>query len=290
MRVRLECLECIVRQARTTAERCTPDAELRARIVKETMRRVSADALDRSPAEHSLAAYTVAAELSGVPDPFLADKDEQNAHALAMCEELRARIACAADPLHTAAKMSVAGNVVDLGVGLAFDVRREIEKVLSGELAVDHFARFAAELAAARTLLVLCDNCGEIVFDKLFIEAIRARAPGLHVTAVVKGAPIINDATLREAAAVGLGDAAEVVSTGCACIGAPPRDVDPHVVELLRSCDIVVSKGQGNFETVSDLPRATYFLLKAKCPCVADELGVRFGDVVFMRREGTGTW
>jgi damage-control phosphatase, subfamily I len=290
MKIRLDCIECIVRQARMTAERSTADPALRLRIVTETMRRVLAAPLVRSPAEHSLAAYATAAELSGVADPFLASKDEQNAHALAMYDELRDRVARAADGLRTAAKLAVAGNVVDLGIGLAFDVRAEIEKVLAGELAIDDFAAFARELGAARTLLYLCDNCGEIVFDKLFIAAMRARFPALRVTAVVKGAPIINDATLREADRVGLAEAAEVVSTGCACIGAPLRDIDPRIAERMRASDLVVSKGQGNFETASDLPRPIYFLLKAKCPCVADELGVRFGDVVFMRHEGQGSW
>ena len=284
MRARLDCVECIVRQARRTAELCTPDPALRLAIVKETMRRLCADPFDRSPAEHSLAAYAAAAELSGVSDPFRESKAEQNATALAMYPRLRARAAGSPDPLLTAAKLAIAGNVVDLGVGLAFDLNEEIAKVLDGVLAVDHFARFEEELAAARTLLFLCDNCGEIVFDRIFIEAMRARFPELRVFAAVKGAPIINDATLEDAAAVGLAEAAEVVSTGCACIGAPRGAIAPRLAELLDSCDLVIAKGQGNFETAGDPPRPMYFLLKAKCPCVAEELGVRFGDVVFMRR------
>lgn len=284
MRFRLECIECIVRQARRTAERCTSDPACRLAIIKETMRRLCADPLDRSPAEHSLAAYTAAMELSGAADPFRESKREQNAAALAMYPALRARVAGSPDPLRIAAKLAVAGNVVDLGVGLAFDVREEVEKVLDGALAVDHFAHFREELASARTLLFLCDNCGEIVFDKLFIETMRARLPALRVFAAVKGAPIINDATLDDAAAAGLAEAAEVVSTGCACIGAPRGVVAPPLAGLLDSCDLIIAKGQGNFETAGGPPRPMYFLLKAKCPCVAEELGVRFGDVVFMRR------
>ncbi len=284
MRFRLECIECIVRQARRTAERCTSDPARRLAIIKETMRRLCADTLDRSPAEHSLVAYAAAMELSGAADPFRESKAEQNAIALDMYPALRERVMRSPDPLRTAAKLSVAGNVIDLGVALTFDVRDEVEKVLRGTLAVDHFARFGEELASARTLLFLCDNCGEIVFDKLFIETMRAHLPALRVFAVVKGAPIINDATLDDAAAVGLAEAAEVVSTGCACIGAPRGVVGPRVAELLDSCDLVIAKGQGNFETSGGPPRPMYFLLKAKCPCVAEELGVRFGDVVFMRR------
>ena len=284
------CLECVVKQARTAAEFSTTDPRLRERIVKEAMRRLAADSLDRSPAECSMPAYEAAAELSGVSDPFAQQKRSHNELIVAMYDELRDVVRSSPDPLHTAAKLAVAGNVIDLGVVGRFDIRQEIGEVLAGAFAIDHFERFRRELERAATLVALCDNAGEIVFDKLFLETLRDARPSLDVVAVVKSGPIINDATAEDADAVGLSEVARVVASGSAVIGTPYRSVSDEVRRLLRESDLVVSKGQGNFETASSFPRSVYFMLKAKCSCVAEELGVGFGDVVFLHRSGSGGW
>jgi uncharacterized protein with ATP-grasp and redox domains len=260
------------------------------RILKEVMRRLIDDPLTASPAEVSQAAYDVAMELSGVADPYREEKARYNEFALGMYGELKERVRRAGDPLRTAAKLAVAGNVIDLGIGIAFDVRQEIERVVGGDFAVDHFERFRRELREAGTLLYLCDNAGEILFDRIFLEEIVAVRPALAVTAVVKSGPIINDATLEDAEAVGLAGRVRVIPCGAAVIGTPYRRVNEEVRGLLRSCDLVVGKGQGNFETTSGFPRPLYSILKAKCPCVADELGVEHGDVAFVRRTGAEGW
>ncbi len=290
MKLRIECLECVVKQARTTARRCTDDVRLQQRILQEVMRRLSTDTLDRSPAEHSMPAYEVASELSGVADPYEEEKRRYNELAIGLYPELKERIRRSDDSLRTAAKLAVAGNVIDLGIGISFDIEQEIAQVLAGTFAVDHFNRFREELPQARSLLYLCDNAGEIVFDRLFMEELVATYPSLDVIAVVKGGPVINDATLADAEFVGLTGVVRVISCGFAVVGVPYGRVTEEVRQLLRSSDLVVGKGQGNFETTSDYPRPIYSILKAKCPCVADELTVEFGDVVFFRHVGEGPW
>ena len=228
--------------------------------------------------------------LTGAADPFAQSKREQNQAALEAYPSLKDIVARADDPLHTAAKLAAAGNIIDLGTMAGFDVGAEVSRVLAGSFAVDHYTVFRRELAAAPSLLYLCDNCGEVVFDRLFLETIHALYPQVALTAVVKSGPIINDATLRDARDVALDRAARVVASGGALIGTPYREVSPEVRELLRTSAIVIAKGQGNFETSSALPRTMYFILKAKCPCVASELSVDFGDVVFLRHEGSGAW
>lgn len=286
MKIKTNCLECIIRQTRKVAERCTRDPDRVMAILQETMRQLAAEKLDRSPAFHTNTPYHTATAMTGVADPFAEDKRHQNALVLAMADDLRGLIRGSGDPLRTAAKLAVAGNVIDLGIIQDFNLRHEIDKVLREDFARNDYDSFASELPNAKTLLYLCDNAGEIVCDRLFMEALRSHHPDLSICAVIKSGPIINDAMAEDAETVGLHDVARVIPCGGPYCGTPYSLVTQEVRNLLDSADLVISKGQGNFETLSDIPRPIYFMLKAKCPSVAEELGIQYGEVVFLKKTG----
>jgi hypothetical protein len=289
MKARVGCIPCFVKQGLSAARLSTQDPAAQQRALDEVLRRIQGLSLESSPALLSQIVYAAVREVTGVADPFAEAKRRTNRLALELLPELRRRIAASPDPLHAAIKVALTGNVVDLGIGgHAFDLERDIAQGLDADLAVDDYPAFRAALKGRRTsarsagprLLYVCDNSGEIAFDRLLIERLGARC---EVTASVKSRPIINDATMEDAEAVGLPAVARVIETGSDDIGVNWERCSREFTEAFRAADLVLAKGQGNFETLDETPGEIFFLLKAKCPEVAAELGVSEGAQVFLR-------
>ncbi|HQH71424.1 MAG TPA: ARMT1-like domain-containing protein, partial [bacterium] len=199
--------------------------------------------------------------------------------------ELKAMIDTAPDPLITAARLAIAGNVIDMGVNgtvTETDVRRSIQHALEEPFTGDS-AGFQQAIVQARDILYLADNAGEIVFDRLLIEQLP---PG-RVTVAVRGAPILNDATLTDARAVGLHEIAEIIDNGSDAPGTVLEDCSPEFNRRFAAAGLILAKGQGNFETLNDESRGIFFLFKAKCPVIAAHAGVPVGAQVCMDGGGS---
>jgi uncharacterized protein with ATP-grasp and redox domains len=283
LKASINCLACVVKQGTRTAQLCTDDPVIQQKVVDEVMKRLQGAALDITPARLSDVAYAVAREVTGVADPFAAAKRETNRQALELLPELRERIAASDDPLHAAVKVALIGNAIDLGIGHQFDLERDVDQVLKGGLTVDDYEVFGRLLKDCRKLLYLCDNSGEIAFDRLLIELLKDRC---EVVASVKSGPIINDATRQDAEEVGLTDVVPVIETGSDQVGVDWDTTSREFAEAFHAADLILAKGQGNFETLDGGAQEIFFLLKAKCPEVARELGVNEGDTVFVRGRG----
>ncbi len=283
MKARFSCIPCFVKQAMNAIRLSTDDPALRQRAMDEALARLRGADLSQSPALLSHVVYAVAREVTGVRDPFAEAKRETNAAALALLPALRRRIAAAPDPLRAAVKAALSGNIIDLGIGHRFDIERDVARMMDADLTVDDYGPFCERLAGARRLLYCCDNSGEIAFDTLLIERLRERA---EVTATVKSAPIINDATMADAEAVGLTRLVRVIETGTDYIGVHWEASSEEFRRAFQEADLVLAKGQGNFETLDSRPEEIFFLLKAKCAEVASELGVEEGATVFLRNRG----
>ena len=161
------------------------------------------------------------------------------------------------------------------------NVAEIVTDVLRKGLARDVLTAMRRDLAAARTLLYIGDNAGEIAFDRLLIEAIQREYPAIVITFAVKSGPAMNDATKADADAVGLAEMAALIETGAACLGVPMTDVSPAFAALYQRADMVIAKGHANFETLDEAPRpALYFLLTIKCASVAGILDARVGDSI----------
>jgi uncharacterized protein with ATP-grasp and redox domains len=269
------------RQALNTARVVTDDPGVHLAILQKLARRVADLDLDRTPAILSQPAYELVSEVTGVRDPFAEIKRETNRIALQMLPDLRERITGAADPLDAALHAAVAGNIIDTGIGHEFDIERDVTRMMDEPFAVSALSEFRKELGPGRKLLYLGDNAGEIVFDRLLVEQILQT--GTAVTFTVKSAPIINDATMEDAEAAGMTGMVEVIETGSGDIGVNWENASEELRSAFDAADLVLSKGQGNFESCGESRREIYFLLKAKCELVAQELGVALGDTVFKK-------
>ena len=270
-----------MRQALRAARTATDDPELQRAILDETSKRLPQLDLTDSPASISMVAYEIATEISKNPDPFLKQKQQQNALAQTLEVEMREMIAKSDDPLNTALHLAAAGNVIDLGIFQEheIDLHGAIDQVMHERFAIDHSETLRAALENCTDLLYLLDNAGEIVFDKLLIEVLLQHTP---VTAVVKAGPMINDVTLQDTRDVGLSDLCPVIDNGGAFIGSPLRRVPQDFLDRMAQADVIIGKGQGNYETIDDFDGNVFLILKAKCPIVARHMGVEYGQVALI--------
>jgi len=283
MKARPDCFVCAFKQALNTVRFVTDSEEVHHRLLTAVAVRMAEASLDQTPASLSQPAYELVSAITGVADPYQRLKQASNAEALVLLPQLRELVATAADPLAAAVRVAAAGNVIDLGIGQSFDLDKVCETILSQPLARDATDQLRQELGRGKRLVYLGDNAGEIVFDILLVEQLIAI--GTEVTFTVKSGPVINDATLEDAEQAGMTALVPVIETGSNDIGVNWSNVSTEFKRLYDAADIVISKGHGNFETTNDAAANSYFLLKAKCEVVADELGVQLGDMVFLRRD-----
>lgn len=281
MKTTLDCFPCFIRQALEAARMVTADRVVHEQIIREVLRWTGEMDMDISPPVLGQRIHRRLREITGVEDPYKEAKDQQNRLGLSLLPELRAKIEAASDPLIMAVRLAIAGNVIDMGVNgnvTESDLHRSITHALS-ESFTDEMDDFRQTVAEARNILYLADNAGEIAFDRLLIEQLLPS----RVTVAVRGAPIINDATITDAQTVGLHEITEIIDNGSDAPGTILDDCSPEFTRRIREADLILAKGQGNFETLNDEPLNVYFLFKAKCPIIADHIGLPVGTHVLTR-------
>jgi uncharacterized protein with ATP-grasp and redox domains len=261
------------------SRRASEDPVVQEQIVHEVLGTLAEAELSLPPPVHARLTNRIVREHTGVTDPYLADKQRSNELALRLVGECRGKLAAAGDPLAMAVRLAAAGNIIDFGVHGEVDpaqVEATIEHALDAPLDPDTLARLREQTAKASKILYLADNAGELAFDRLLIE----QFPQGTVTVAVKSAPVLNDALRADAAAVGIPDVARVIENGGDIPGTWLPETSAEFQELLTSADVVISKGQGNFETLTEPPREIFFLLKVKCLMVSRHLEEPIGTVV----------
>lgn len=273
MQTSIDCLPCFVRQALEAAKYVTDDPAIRERVIREVLRLIADTDLSIQPPAVGQVIHRKLRELVGSEDPYRAAKQRANELAIRMLPALRTKVEEASDPLDIAARIAVAGNVIDLGVGRELsseETRTELETAIAKPLVGD-FEQFRQAVNKAERILYLAANAGEIVFDSLLLE----RLPGERVTVAVRGGPIINDATLADAAVAGLSKiVGDVIDNGSDAPGTLLSDTSTTFQYRFEEADLIISKGQGNFECLSNEPwedqnKQIFYLFKVKCSVAA---------------------
>ena len=277
------CVACLLKQAYSNIRLITDDPEEQVAFLRETADHIAQAPLADSPAVYSTPLYHKLSQRYGVEDLYADIKREQNELAQALLPHIEQAVRANPDPLHAAARIAAAGNLIDCGVGVPSDVETRLIAAIDRPWKRDESAAFFRQLdAGASRLLYILDNAGEIVFDTLFIRILKERYPALRIEAAVKQGPILNDALLEDASQARLDRAADrVLTTGSDYIGAPLDRVGPDFLEALEAADLFICKGHGNFETLNERPGG-YLMLTAKCAAVAALLGIAEGDMAFV--------
>ena len=277
MKTYLDCIPCFVRQSLEAARMATDDEDVHKEVLDKVLKDLRENSLDgKKPPDIADRVHYIVRKLTDGTDPYKKMKEKQNERAMYLYPQLKSMISDSNDRLYTAVKLAIAGNIIDLAPGHEINLEDSVKKVLNEELEVDHFGEFKEELENAETIYYLADNAGEIVFDKVLLEELDEK----NIMFFVKGGPIINDAMEEDAEYVGIPELAEIdiVSNGMPGTG-PKRDSD-EFIQRMSQADMVISKGQGNYEALSEVEENIFFLLKAKCPVIAGDIDVDEGSLV----------
>jgi uncharacterized protein with ATP-grasp and redox domains len=217
-------------------------------------------------------------------DPYKEEKRNSNDLVLGMYKDLKERILQSDNPFDTALRLAIAGNIIDFAVSSNFNLQSTVENVLHSDFAIDHSKYLEQAIYKADTVLYLGDNCGEIVFDKLFIETINHS----NVIYAVRGAPVSNDVTLDDALYVKMDTVARVISNGHDAPSTLVNSCSTEFKDMFNKADVIISKGQGNLEgLLNETGKDIYFLLMIKCDVIAECLGVKKGEFVVYKNNKT---
>jgi len=281
MKLNLDCIPCFQRQALQAVRFISDDEELHQKVLREVTKKLLESKWDSTPPELAHEVHKIVKNITKENDPYKEVKKESNVSVLKMYPKLKARVKESKNPLRTAVRLAIAGNIIDFGPLQEFNLEKTIKEVLKKKFAIDDYEKLEEKLESAKTLLFFADNAGEIGFDKLLIETFLEAKKLEKITFVVKGGPIINDATVEDAIYMGFRDLPNIkflaLSNGEAETG--PERSSQIVKSWIKKHDLVISKGQGNYEGLSE-NKGLFFMLMAKCPVIASDLNVKVRDIV----------
>ena len=289
MRTYLDCIPCFYRQALDAARIAGTDEIKQKQIVDKISQLIPDFPLEASPPEMGREIYSLVGKISGVKDPFKEIKENSNKFALKLYPELKQEINNSEDRLLTAVKLSIIGNIIDYGAKNSLDVPKEIDYLFQGNFIINNennsttfkYKQFKKALNKVNNIIYLADNAGEVVFDRLLIEELVEEL-GKEVIYVVKGKPIINDALIEDALFCGINKASKITSSGSDAPGTILKYCSPEFMELYQEAELIISKGQGNYESLSEEDKSIFFLFRAKCPVIAKDVGCKVGDMILI--------
>jgi uncharacterized protein with ATP-grasp and redox domains len=281
LKLNLDCIPCFQRQALQAVRFINDDEKLQEKVLREVVKELLASDWKSTPPELAHKVHSIVKRVTNEKDPYKDVKRESNDLILRMYPELKETVKNSRDPLRTAVRLAIAGNIIDFGVTQEFNLDETIIEVLKKKFAIDDYKKLKENLENAETLLFFVDNAGEIGLDKLLVETLLVTKKLEKIDFVVKGGPIINDATLEDAVYMGLNSLPNseflVISNGE--VGTGPKRSSQTIKRWIHDHDLVISKGQGNYEGLSE-HNGLFFLLMAKCPIVASDIGVEVGDII----------
>ncbi len=278
-----ECIPCLLRQAHQIADLATSDETLKNEIIDDLVSLIPGLSFESSPPETArLIQKKIKKKVLG-RDIYKDIKAKSNQMALKLYPQMKEMIEHSKEKLLTAVEMAIAGNVIDYGAKNTLNIEQEIDQLFKGQFqkhakVVFDFGQFKQALNETNEILYLADNAGEIVFDKILIEELVSQ--GKKVILAVRGEPVINDALMEDALSCGLDQVAQVISSGVDAPGTILKYCCEEFLTIYRKSQLIISKGQGNYEALSEEKEPIYFLLRAKCPVIADHLKVEVGDIV----------
>lgn len=278
MKTFIECVPCIINQGIETAKKFNLSEEETEILVKDILITLYNEELKNTPPYFVKTVHNRLKKLLKRDDLYKEIKDFYNNKILGIEEDIKKQIELSEDKFLTAVKLSILGNIIDFGAKKEVDnekLIKDISTIDSFKLEIDNSKYLYESLKKSKTVLYLADNCGEIVFDKIFMEYIKNNFKDIEIFCAVRGEPIINDATLEDALSVGIDKVATIISNGDSAPGTIIENTTDEFKNIFKSADTVISKGQGNYESLSNTDKSSlFFLFMAKCTLIANELNV----------------
>lgn len=287
MKVSAECMHCLVKRQAENIKKY-PDEEKKAAYLGKVLGIIANHAAEE-PAPVLLSHIGRLHEAYfGKPFSFDELKKGYNAMMLEKETEIRGKIGQAADPLAVALRFAQIGNYIDFGAMDSVDDGKLMEFLKQAEtlpLSEDTYQKFTESLKTAKKLVYMTDNCGEVVLDKLLLETIKQTVPHLEMTIIVRGEPVLNDATMEDALQVGLETCGKVIPNGTNIAGTYLPWVSAEAKDALEEADLLISKGQGNFESLHGCGLNIYYLFLCKCQWFMERFGLPQYSGVFLNEK-----
>ncbi|MHA1978144.1 MAG: damage-control phosphatase ARMT1 family protein [Candidatus Hodarchaeales archaeon] len=281
MQIHLDCIPCLQKQVLQAAQLATDNKSTQEQILREVLKVLQKSEWNTRTILLAYETQAIVSRLTGNEDPYSELKAKYNKIVLDLYPQLQNRVQSGNDPLLTACKLAIAGNIIDFGALKPFDINKTIDTLLNNSLTVNHLHLLRERLNKANSLIYLADNTGEIVFDKLLLETILMEFSIDKVIFVIKKDPILNDAMRLDADVVGITSIPQVELYE---VGRDRRD--PSFLAFLQNADVVISKGQANFEDLHDIDYI-FFLLILKCEVIAKEVGFPEGSTLLSTDSST---
>jgi len=286
------CVTCVINNLLHVAERVLPDPQDQMTLLREVMERSVPELTTCSSAPVLTGiGYSVLREMSGVEDPFLEVKKKFNRLMLDIEDRYQEMVEQRDDPVHAALVAAGSANLIDFGAFREVSMERVLD-ILSHhldntDLSDDTYSAFLRLIKREKQLLILCDNCGEIVLDKILIRELKKIIPDIQVTCAVRGRPILNDATLEDAGEVGLPALCNVISSGSEIPGTIHQDCSSDFQKIFRESPVILAKGVGNFECADFGDERIFFLFIVKCSTLSGNLEVPLNTLIFQQGRGS---
>ncbi|MDU2064847.1 MAG: ARMT1-like domain-containing protein [Sporomusaceae bacterium] len=278
MKLNLNCILCNIKQILTVTDFVQLDSAKKEEIMRDALGYLHGTNYERSNPEVIKGTWDIITQYIDDNDPYKKIKSYYNQEILNSADSIRKLIDQSEDKFDAALKIAITANLIDFAASHTFDEKMLLEKIAAihaQTMPIDDSKILYEKLKTATTLLYLGDNCGEIVIDKIFIEYIQAEFPNLKVYFGVRGEPIVNDVTVEDATMVHMQEVAEVISNGDGSLGTVIEKTSPAFREIFYKADAIIAKGQGNYESLSEIDREhIFFLFMAKCDAVANSLKV----------------
>ncbi|MEN6461026.1 MAG: ARMT1-like domain-containing protein [Syntrophomonas sp.] len=281
MKAYYDCVPCMIRQALEAVRLVTDDSAIHEQVMRMVLSETAAsiDFDETAPYMFQIIHRRIK-DMTNCFDPYRVLKDKFNNAALSIYDGLVNIIEESDNPFETAMRIAIAGNVIDCSISISIEeeqVRESIKESLERPILFNTSDELKQAVGQAGKILYLGDNSGEIVFDKLLIKQISPE----KITYVVKGEPVLNDVTREDAVSVGMPELVTVIDNGNGAPGTIIKMCSPEFMREYEAADLVISKGQGNYETLSEVTdKDIFFLLKAKCPVIAKDLNCQVGDII----------
>jgi len=273
-----ECVSCMIRQAIEILARVEKNPKKRQQILARVLKKIATvDLAKVNPPELTKVAHKIIHKMTGIDDLYEQLKKQNNKEALSLYPYAKNLVKKAKEPLLMAIRIAIAGNIIDYGALADFNIKKTIQEVLNKKFAVLDYKKFKKDVKKSKLLLYIGDNAGEIAFDRILVEEL---VEFTKVVFVVKSKPVLNDVLMADAKMVGLDKVVKVIKSGSDYAGTNPKSATKAFKTLYNMANMVIAKGQGNFETLDQEKKNIYFMLKMKCPCLAQSCHLSKGDII----------
>lgn len=277
MKSQPECFSCLYSQALKTSRLLNLDNNQCKAVLDRTAQILQCHTLDSTAPQIAKDIYQAISDITGIEDPVAEAKQQ----AITQAQKIDTT---QSTTLADALKLSVIGNVIDFGAPNQFNLQTTVDSHFHQPFAKNDLHKLETDLATAQSLVLIGDNVGEHILDLHLLKIIKQQHPHIHLTFFVRGQPVINDVTLKEAAI--FEGTAEVIDTGVATPGFDLSEANETAMKRFREADIVLAKGMGNFESLyQQTPRDTYYLFIVKCQVIAKATGQAVKDMILWKEE-----